>query len=323
MIVVKRLLAGTFMALLGSVPAAWADAWPSKPIRLIVPLAAGGGVDYHARLVAPHLSKRLGQQVVVENRDGANGMIGLRALQQAEPDGHTIAVTSDTTLTVNPFLYKDVPYDSQKDFTPISLMTEYPLILVGHPSVKARTVPDLIALARQNPNGLAYGSPGRGNVGQLAMELFILSTKTQFVHVPFKGGGPAMRALLAGETQLQMNNVAQSIPHINAGAFIPFGVTSPKRVPTLPDVPAINETVPGYEIAVWIGMFGPAGMPEKVVKRLGAEMAVILRDPEVVALLQKQQITPRGDDGEVLATVVRDDMKKWSEVIKSAGITGN
>jgi tripartite-type tricarboxylate transporter receptor subunit TctC len=199
-------------------------------------------------------------------------------------------------------------------------MTEFPLILVAHPSVKARTIPDLIALAKAQPNGLAYGSPGHGNVGQLGMELFILATGTKFLHVPFKGGGPAMQALLAGDTQLQVNNVAQSIPHIQTGAFVPLGVTTPKRLSALPDVPAIGESVSGYEITGWIGLFGPAGMPAPIVERLARETAVILRDPAVVATLEKQHIAPKGTDGKSLAAAMQRDMDKWSRVISTAGV---
>jgi tripartite-type tricarboxylate transporter receptor subunit TctC len=319
----KKFGQALLFAMVGVISAVtWAhgDAWPSKPIRLIVPLAPGGGTDFHGRFIAQHLSQRLGQQVYVENRDGANGMIGLRALKQAEPDGYTIAVSSDTPFTVNPYLYKEVPYDSRKDFTPIALMTEFPLILVAHPSVKARTIPELIAFAKANPNALAYGLPGHGNVGQLGMELFIIATGTKFVHVPFKGGGPAMQALLAGNTQLQVNNVAQSIPHMQTGAFVPLGVTTPKRLAALPDVPAIGESVPGYEITGWIGLFGPAGMPAPIVERLARETAAILRDPTIVAQLEKQHIAPKGTDGKALAEVMRRDMEKWSRVISTAGI---
>jgi tripartite-type tricarboxylate transporter receptor subunit TctC len=299
-----------------------AQSWPQKPIKMIVPFAAGGGTDFIARLAAKHLSQRLGQQVYVENRGGANGAIGLQALMQSEPDGYTIAASSDTPLVVNPALYEKLPYQPLRDFVPVAAMAKFPGLLAVHPSVPARSVGELIAFAKANPGRLAYASGGVGNFSHLAAELFSLATGVKLLHVPYKGVGPGAAALLAGDVQLMFNNVQTTLEHVRAGRIIALAVNEPQRVALLPDVPTVAETVPGFEMAPWVGVIAPARTPKEVVARLGQETLAILRDPEVVKLLADQQVIPLTLAQGPFAELIRKDLDKWAAVIKTAGIKG-
>src|SRR5499426_1645918 len=248
-----------------------AQSWPQKPIKMIVPFPAGGGTDFIARLAAKHLSQRLGQQVYVENRGGANGAIGLQALMTSDPDGYTIAASSDTPLTVNPALYDKLPYSALRDFIPVATMVRFPGMLAVHPSVPARSVAELIALAKEKPGALTYASAGIGNFSHLAMELFSLQTGVKLLHVPYKGTGPASLALIGGDVQMGFNNVQTLLQNVQAGQLIGLAVAEPKRIPALPDLPAVAETVPGFEMAPWVGILVPARTPKEVIERLSKE----------------------------------------------------
>jgi tripartite-type tricarboxylate transporter receptor subunit TctC len=297
-----------------------AQTWPQKSIRMIVPFPAGGGTDFIARLAAKHLSQRLGQQVYVENRGGANGAIGLQALMQSDPDGYTISACSDTPLVVNPSLYDKLPYSPLRDFVPVATMVRFPGMLAVHPSVPARSVAELIALAKAKPGGLAYASAGVGNFSHLAMELFSLATGVKLLHVPYKGTGPASLALIAGEVQMGFNNVQTLLQNVQAGQLAALAVAEPKRMPALPDLPAVAETVPGFEMAPWVGIIAPARTSKEVVARLSQETLAVMRDPEVVKVLTDQQVTPFALEPEPMEHLIRKDLDKWANVIKSAGI---
>jgi tripartite-type tricarboxylate transporter receptor subunit TctC len=299
-----------------------AQTWPQKPIRMIVPFAAGGGTDFIARLMARQLSQRLGQQVYVENRGGANGAIGLQALMQSEPDGYTIAASSDTPMVVNPALYDKLPYHPLRDFVPVASMVRFPGLLAVHPSVPARNVGELIALAKAKPGTLGYASGGVGNFSHLAGELFSLATGVKLVHVPYKGVGPGMMALLAGDVQLMFNNIQTALEHVRAGKVAALGVSEPQRVALLPGVPTVAETVPGFEMAPWVGIIAPANTPKDVVARLSQEVLAVMRDPETVNLLTSQQVTAMPLAPEEFGQLIRKDLDKWATVIKTAGIKG-
>jgi tripartite-type tricarboxylate transporter receptor subunit TctC len=314
--VTLSVLAGLVFAPVTAAP----QSWPQKPIKMIVPYPAGGGTDFIGRLAAKQLSERLGQQVVVENRGGANGAIGLQALTQADPDGYTIAASSDTPLVVNPWLYDKLPYQPLRDFIPVAMLVRFPGMLAVHPSVPAATVAELIALAKAKPGGLAYASAGIGNFSHLAMELFMQATGVKLLHVPYKGTGPASLALIGGEVQIGFNNVQTLLQNVRAGQLRALAVAEPQRVPALPDLPTVAETVPGFTMAPWVGIIVPANSPREVVARLAQEALATMRDPEVVKLLSEQQVTPMPIGPREFEKLIRSDLERWAGVIKAAGI---
>jgi tripartite-type tricarboxylate transporter receptor subunit TctC len=300
--------------------AANAQEWPIRPIKLIVPFPAGGGTDLIARVMAQHLSARLGQQVFVENRGGANGAIGLAALKQSPPDGYTLAVTSDTPLVVNPSLQPNLGYKPLEDFTPVSSLIRFPSLIVAHPSAGIRTIPDLIAAAKATPGGVTYSSAGAGNFSHLAMEIFSQQAGLKLLHVPYRGVGPATLGVVAGEVQLSVSNVQVALENIRAGQLVAVGVGELERMPVLPDVPTIAETLPGFSIASWAGVLVPAKTPEALVSRLHEEIAAILADPQVRERLEAQQIKPLPLPQAAFAELIRNDLARWAKFIKATGV---
>src|SRR5216683_356324 len=317
--VLARVAAALGLILLAPAVAA-AQGWPQKPVKMIVPFPAGGGTDFIARLAAKHLADRLGQQVFVENRAGANGAVGLQALMQSDPDGYTISTCSDTPLVVNPSLYEKLPYSPLRDFVPVASMVRFPGMLAVHPSVPARSVSDLIALAKAKPAALAYASAGVGNFSHLAMELFSQATGVKLLHVPYKGTGPASLALIGGEVQMGFNNVQTLLQTVQSGQVIGLAVAEPKRMPALPDLPAVAETVAGFEMAPWVGIVAPARTPKEIVERLSQETLAIMHDPQVVKQLTEQQVTPFALTPDRFGELIGKDLEKWAHVIKTAGI---
>ena len=318
---ITTLLAALAVACLAPALAA-AQTWPQKPVKMIVPFPAGGGTDFIGRLAAKHLSDRLGQQVFVENRGGANGAIGLQALMQSDPDGYTIATSSDTPLVVNPWLYDKLPYQALRDFVPVATLVRFPGMLAVHPSVPATSVAELIALAKAKPGSLAYASAGVGNFSHLAMELFSLATGVKLLHVPYKGTGPASLALIGGDVQMGFNNVQTLLQNVRGGQLRALAVAEPQRVPALPDVPTVAETVPGFSMAPWIGIIVPAKTPKEVVARLGEATLAVMHDPEVIKVLNEQQVTPMPMGSEEFEGLIKKDLDRWANVIKTAGIKG-
>jgi tripartite-type tricarboxylate transporter receptor subunit TctC len=313
----------TAAALLGLAPVhAGAQTWPAKPVKMIVPFPAGGGTDFIGRLAAKQLGERLGQTVFVDNRGGANGAIGAQALMASPPDGYTIAAISDGPTVINPALYEKLAYHPLRDFVPVAMMIKFPSMLTAHPSTGLRSVADLIAQAKAKPGALNYSSGGTGNFSHLGLELLAFQANIKLTHVPYRGVAPAMMALLAGDVQLMYNNVATALEHVRAGKIVALAVGEAQRLPALPDIPAIAETIPGFEYAAWVGIFAPAGTPKDVVARLSRETAAFLKDPGVMKTFAEQQIVASYRDPEDFARYIRQELDKWAGVIKTLGIKG-
>ncbi|MGQ0750172.1 MAG: Bug family tripartite tricarboxylate transporter substrate binding protein [Betaproteobacteria bacterium] len=317
----RNLSIATFGACLLCPAAALAQAYPSKPIRIIVPFPAGGGVDYIGRLVGKGMSERLGQQVVIDNRPGANAILGLEVLKTAPPDGYTIAAASAGPLAVNPFIYTKLPHDTLRDFTQIASMCNFPLLLVVHPSLPVRNVKELIALARSRPGEISYASPGSGNSSHLAGELFNSMAKVKILHVPYKGMAPAVVSTLSGEAPILYASIPPILPHVRSNRVRVLGVGNAKRIPTLPDVPTISEAgLPGYEAYAWGGMIGPANMPRDIVMKLNAAIVDTLKQKDVIDKMLADGTVPTPSSPEEFTAYMKTELKKWGAVVKMANI---
>jgi len=299
---------------------ALAQAYPNKPIRLIVPFPPGGGNDVIARIVGTKLTERLGQSVVIDNKAGGNGIIGLQALAAAAPDGYTIGVGAAGPMAVNPSLYAKLPYDPLKDFAPITNMVNFPLLLVTHPSFAPKTMAEVIAAAKAHPGKIFYASPGAGNSGHLAGALLNSMAKVDTVHVPYKGQGPAVSDLLAGQVQMLYSSIPSVIGYVRQGRLNGIAVGSAKRVPSLANIPTISEAVPGYEAYSWVGMLAPAGTPPAIVAKLHHEITEILQQPDVREQLNQQGALPVGDTPEQFAAYIKAEIRKWGAVVRDANI---
>jgi tripartite-type tricarboxylate transporter receptor subunit TctC len=318
---IKRLLsmAGVMVLAVAASGVAMAQAWPSKPIRMVVPFPPGGGNDLMARMVAKPLAERLGQPVVIDNKGGANGIIGMQALKQASADGYTFAVASDGPISINPAIYASLPYDFPKDFTTVAMVITQPIALVVNPSTPARTVQELIALGRAKPGTVSYGSAGIGNLTHMAGELFGSASGVTFLHVPYKGLGPAVAGLLAGDVQFLLSPVQIVIEHVRAGKLIAIGTgeRAGQSLPSLPNVPAIADTVPGYESYSWIGVIAPAATPRDIIERVSREIIAIVQQPEFSAQVVAQGAVPAPLGPAEFATFARQEADKWSAVAKA------
>ena len=300
---------------------AWAQAWPAKPVRMLVPFPPGGGVDYAARIVGKHLSDRLGQPVLIENRAGANGIIALEALKGAPADGYTLGTVSNGPLVINPSMYLKLPYDPVRDFAAIGRLVNFPLLLVAHPSVPAKSVAELVALAKSRPGALTYSSPGVGNGSHLAGELFASMASITLVHVPYKGTAPAATALLAGDVSLAFSSIPTVLPHVRAGKLRALAVGDAARVPSLPDYPTISESgLTGYEAFSWAGVIAPAGTPTEVIKRVNAELGQILSQKAIVEQLGAEGTIPVPDTPEEFSAYIRSELVKWAAIVRLANI---
>jgi len=297
-----------------------AQAFPSRPIRIVVPYAPGGGADTVARLLAPKLQDALGQTVMIDNKPGAGGVIGDDTVAKAPPDGHTLLLGA-FAHAVNPSLLPRMPFRTPDDFAPISLLVVVPDLLVVTPSLPAQSVAELIALAKAQPGKLSYGSSGNGTAQHLAAELFKARTGADIQHVPYKGGGPALVDVAAGHVQMLLGNMSSALPQAQAGRVRAMAVTSPKRSPAAPDVPTIAESgVPGYDMYEWNALLAPAGTPAAVIQRLQQEAAKALRMPDVMARLATLGAEPVGGTPAELAAFLRTELAKWADIVKSAGI---
>jgi len=306
---------------IGLLPNVQAQGYPNKSIRMIVPFPPGGGNDVIGRIIAQKLTERLGQQVVVDNRAGANGIVGLQALMQAPPDGYTIGVAAAGPMAVNPSLYDKLPYDSLRDFSYITNMVIFPLILVTHPSVPAKTTQELINLAKSKPKQIFYGTPGSGNSAHLAGELLNSMANIQTVHVPYKGQGPAMADLVAGQVQMMFASIPSVLPQVKSGQVNAIAMGSAKRVPSLPEIATLSESgVPGFEAYSWAGMLAPAKTPKDIIARLNKEIVEILKQKDVADKLNQQGALPVGDSPEQFSAYVKSEIDKWGAVVKSANI---
>lgn len=298
-------------------------AYPVKALRIIVPAAAGGGIDLFARLIGAKLTEAWGQSVVVDNRAGGAQTLGTDLVAKAPPDGYTLLFASGTHA-VNPSLFRKLPYDSVRDFAPITLLATAPNLLVVHPSVPARTVNEFIALAKAKPRQLNYGSSGNGGTGHLSMEMVKSMTGIDLVHIPYKGTAPALNAILAGEVSAQINQILITAPQVKAGRLRALGVTSSRRSPAVPEVPTIAEAgVPGFEAVAWFGVLAPGQTPPAIVAKLNAEIVRIVKLPEIRERLASEGAEPVGNSPEELAAIIRSDIAKWDKLIKTFGIVAD
>ncbi|WP_152382549.1 MULTISPECIES: tripartite tricarboxylate transporter substrate binding protein [Achromobacter] len=300
--------------------AAIADAYPTKPIRLIIPFAVGGSTDNLGRVLAARLSEKLGQQVVADNRPGAGGNIGTDLVAKAPADGYTLLFATEGTLGINPSLYKKLPFDPEKDFTPIAQFASVPNILVVNPKVQAKTVQELAAYAKSKPASLNMGSAGNGTTNHLSGELFQSMTGTSFTHVPYKGSGPAMADLLADQIQLMFDNLPGSLPHVKAGSLRALAVTSAKRSPLLPDVPTMAEAgVPGYDVEVWFGVAAPKGLPAQTLATLSKAITEISQEPATIEKILNIGATPLTSTPAEFGSRIQEARLKWEPIVAHSG----
>ena len=301
--------------------AATAADFPLKPIRLIVPFAAGGGNDAVARTIAQRLSVGLGQQVVVDNRAGAGGIVGAELAARSPPDGYTLFLGGVGSHAINPSVHRDLPYDPVKDFAPISLVACAPLILVVHPSVAANSVEEFIALAKASPSALNYASNGNGSSSHLAAVMFESLTGIDFVHIPYKGLSPALTDLLGGQVQLMFSSVVAILPHVQSGKLRALAVSGSKRLALMPDLPTVAEAgVPEYQTSSWYGILAPAGTPKEIVSRLNAEIVKVLSEPDVRKALTNEGADPVGDSPEEFAAYIQAEKDRLGKLIRSSRI---
>jgi len=301
--------------------AALAQAWPNRPVRFLVPFAAGAGInDIMARLVGQHLGAGLGQPVVIENRAGAGGIAGTDAAAKAAPDGSTFLMTN-VSLVTSGYLYPKLPYDPQKDFVPVTLVATSPLMLVVHPSIAASSVHELVALAKAHPGRLNFGSGGVGSTPHLSVELFKSAAGIDAVHVPYKGGAPALNDLVGGQLSFMIENMPGTMPFVKGGKLRALAITSAQRSPLEPALPTMAESgVPGYEVVGWQGLFAVAGTPPEIVARLQAEVAKVLRLPEVRERLAALGAEPVGSTPEEFGAFIRAENARWGRIIREKGI---
>ena len=310
------------LLLLGVASIAAAQTFPSRPVRLIAPFPAGGGVDIVARQLAQKLTEKWGEQVVVDNRTGATGIIGTELAARATPDGHTLIMGNVATHAVNASLYKKLPYDPVKDFAPITLVARVPEVLVVHPSLAATSVKELIALAAKKPGALTVGSAGYGSPPHLASELFQLLAKVQFVHVPYKGSSPALIDLIGGQINVYFSNILSAVPHVKNGRLRALGVTSIKRSQVLAEVPTIAEAgVPKYEEYNWYGMLAPRDVPAPILSKIHTDVVAALRAPDVEQGLIKDGAEVIANTPAQFAAFMRSEIDKYANVVKQRSLS--
>lgn len=302
--------------------AAMAQTYPTKPIRLVIPFAVGGTTDNLGRVLAARLSEKLGQQVVADNRPGAGGNIGSDIVAKASADGYTLLFATEGTLGINPALYKTLPFDPQKDFTPVAQFASVPNILVVNPKVPVKTVAELVAHAKNKPAGLNMGSAGNGTTNHLSGELFQKMTGASFTHVPYKGSGPAMADLLANQIQLMFDNFPGSLPHVKAGSLRALAVTSTRRSPLLPDVPTMAEAgVLGYDVEVWFGVVAPKDLPPQTLATLSKAITDIAQEPATIEKILNIGATPLTSTPSEFAQRIRHAQEKWAPIVAQSGAT--
>jgi len=305
-------------------PALAAEAYPTRPIRLIVPFPPGGGTDIMGRLVASHLTSKLGVQTVVDNRGGAGGIIGTELAAKATPDGHTLLIGSVSTISINPSLYPKLPFDTVKDLAPVSLVASTPSVLVVTTGLAARSIQELIALAKAKPGQLNFGSAGSGTSHHLGGELFKLSAGIDIVHVPYKGTAPAVTDLVSGQVSMMISNMPSLLPMIKAGRLRPLAVTSLSRSSLMPELPTVAESgLPGFEVIVWYGVLAPAATPKGIISKLNEHVKEMANVPEVKARLAALGAEAISSTPGEFARKIREDMKKWGKVVQVSGARAN
>jgi tripartite-type tricarboxylate transporter receptor subunit TctC len=315
----KRFAALVFVLLASLALPAQSQQYPSKPVRIIVPFAPGGGSDFIARFMAQRLTETLGSQVIVENKPGAGGVLGIEAGVKSPPDGYTLTLIA-SSYTVNPSIYK-LNFDPVSDITPIIQMSQGPLLVVVSPAVPVKTIKDLIALAKSKPGEVTFASSGQGSVIHLATELFDTMAGIKMNHIPYKGTGPALTDTLAGQTNVFFSSTANAMPHVKAGKLRAVAVTTAKRIPALPEVPTVAESgVPGYDVVLWHGLIGPKGLPRAIVDRINGEVTKSLKLKETAEQLQNDGVSPAGGTPEQFAAQIKKEIGVWRKVAADAGV---
>ncbi len=314
--------AAAFALALAAPLATGADsAYPSRPVRIIVPYAAGGVADALPRIVGEKLAQKWKQPVIVENKAGASGNIGMEEGARSEPDGYTLVLAPVGNLTVTPILFRGLRYDVTRDFTPVSELAASPNVLVIHPSVPAKTFQQLVAYARQNPGKLNFASPGDGSGAHLAGELLNIEANVKTEHIPYKGIAPAVNDLLGGSVQMMFAGISTVLPHIKAGKLVAVAIASPRRSPQLPDVPTVAESgLPGFDVTSWYGIVVRSGTPAPIVQKLQRDIAEALTNDEVVAKLAGLGLEPVGNTPEVFDALIKSETRKWGDIVKKANI---
>jgi len=307
-------------AALACAPAAWAQAdWPSRPVRIVVPFAPGGTTDLTARIVAEQLTQALKQNFIVENKAGAGGNVGANEVAKAAPDGYTFLMGTPGTQAINQFLYPKMPYDTAKDLVPVSFVVRVPNVLMVNPQLPAKNIKELITLLKAQPGKLSYGTPGNGSTGHLSTELFKTQAGVFVTHIPYRGSGPMLQDLVAGQVQMSIDNMPSALPLIQSGKLVALGVTSAQPVPQLPGVPPIASVLPGYEAEAWFVLVAPAGTPQPIIDKLSAEVDRILKRPEVAERFAKLGATPVGGTPRQLGDFIAAETRKWQKVVKDSG----
>jgi tripartite-type tricarboxylate transporter receptor subunit TctC len=315
---VKKLVAVALLAFVPFVATAQTP-WPTKPVRIVVPFASGGTTDIVARIIAEQLTKTLGQPFVVENKAGAGGNVGATEVAKSAPDGYTFLMGTPGTQAINQFIYSKMPYDTAKDFAPVSFVVRVPNVLVVNPALGVKSVQELLDRARAKPGSINYGSPGNGTTGHLSTELLKAQTKADFTHVPYRGSGPMLQDLLGNQVQMAIDNLPSSMPHIKSGKLTALAVTAAAPSPELPGVPALGSVVPGYQAESWFVLMAPAGTPEVIVSKLSAEVDQIIKRPEIVERFKQLGAEPVGGTPRSLGDFIATETVKWREVVKVSG----
>ena len=319
----KTLFRTVAIALSIAVPlASFAQAtYPDKTVKIVVPYPAGGVADLLPRLVGQKLSEKWGEAVIVENKPGASGNIGMAQVALSQPDGYTLGLAPAGNLTVNPTLFRNMPFDTAKDLVPVTNLAQSPNVLVVHPSVPVKTFKELIAYAKANPGKLNFSSPGAGAGAHLAGELLNIEAGIKAVHIPYKGMAPAVNDLLGGQVQMMFAGISTVIPHIKSGKLVPLAIASPKRSPQLPDVPTVAESgYPGFDVTSWYGIVARAGTPPEVIRKVQRDMAEALQQPDVRAKLEGLGLEPVGSTPEEFAKTIAAETRKWADIMQKAGI---
>ncbi len=309
----------TVLLSMSTVQTSVAQTYPSKPVRLVLPYPPGGGSDIIARPLAQLMTAGLGQQVVIENRGGAGGNLGMELVARSAPDGYTLIWGITAQLAVNPALYPKMNFDLIKDFTPICLMGQAPYVFVIHPSLPVKNVSEFVALVKPKPGVMSYSSAGNGSGAHLSAEMLNWMAGLKTVHVPYKGAGPAMPDLIAGQVQFSFITYTASSQFVKAGRLRAIGVTTPKRSAALPDVPAIAESVPGYDSGVWYGLLAPTGTPPDIIRRLNTEIVAALKQPDLRQRLLAEAFEPIGSTPEQLGEYMKSEIARWAKVVKATG----
>ena len=310
-------------ALVGTVPivARAADAYPTRTVRIVVPYPAGGVADALPRIVGEKLSQKWGQPVIIENKAGASGNIGMEEGARAEPDGYTLVLAAAGNMTVNPILFRNLRFDTYKDLTPVTLLAASPNVLVVHPSVPAKNYKELVAYAKQNPGKLNFASPGEGSGAHLAGELFNLEAGIKTVHIPYKGMAPAVNDLLGGNVQMMFAGISTVLQHIKSGKLVAIAMAAPKRSPQLPDLPTVaEEGLPGFDVTSWYGIVVRAGTPDAIVHKVQQDIAEALKMPDVQSKLAGYGLEPVGNTPEAFDAMIKSERRKWTDIVHKAGI---